>query len=795
MGDELGTVKLTPLLATLPTVTTTLPVVAPAGTGATKLVALQLVGVAVIPLNFTVLVPCVAPKFAPVIVTDVPINPDAGFKLVMLGPGTVTVKFMPLLATPPTLTTTFPVVAPDGTSTTTLVALQLVGVAVIPLNFTVLVPCVAPKFAPVIVTDVPISPDVGFKLVMLGPGTVTVKFMPLLATPPTLTTTFPVVAPAGTSTTTLVALQLFCVAVIPLNVAVLVPCVAPKFAPVIVTDVPISPDAGFKLVMLGPGTVTVKFMPLLTTPPTVTTTLPVVAPAGTGATKLVALQLVGVAVIPLNFTVLVPCVAPKFAPVIVTDVPINPDAGFKLVMLGPGTVTVKFMPLLATPPTLTTTFPVVAPDGTSTTTLVALQLFCVAVIPLNVAVLVPCVAPKFAPVIVTDVPISPDAGFKLVMLGPGTVTVKFMPLLTTPPTVTTTLPVVAPAGTGATMLVALQLVGVAVIPLNFTVLVPCVAPKFAPVIVTDVPINPDAGFKLVMLGPGTVTVKFMPLLATPPTLTTTFPVVAPDGTSTTTLVALQLVGVAVIPLNFTVLVPCVAPKFAPVIVTDVPISPDVGFKLVMLGAGTVTVKLTPLLATPPTVTTTLPVVAPAGTSTTTLVALQLVAVAATPLNVTVLVPCVAPKFAPLIVTELPTNPEVGLKLVMLGPGTVTVKFMPLLAAPPTVTTTFPVVAPAGTSTTTLVALQLVAVAATPLNVTVLVPCVAPKFAPLIVTELPTNPEVGLKLVMLGPGTVTVKFMPLLATPPTLTTTFPVVAPAGTSTTTLVALQLVAVAAT
>jgi hypothetical protein len=34
------------------------------------------------------------------------------------------------------------------------------------------------------------------------------------------------------------------------------------------------------------------------------------------------------------------------------------------------------------------------------------------------------------------------------------------------------LPVAAPAGTGATMLVADQLVGVAVVPLNFTVLVP-----------------------------------------------------------------------------------------------------------------------------------------------------------------------------------------------------------------------------------------------------------------------------------------------------------------------------------
>jgi hypothetical protein len=58
------------------------------------------------------------------------------------------------------------------------------------------------------------------------------------------------------------------------------------------------------------------------------------------------------------------------------------------------------------------------------------------------------------------------------MLGTGTVTVKLTPLLATPPTVTTTLPVVAPAGTGITMLVPLQLVGVAAIPLNFTVLVP-----------------------------------------------------------------------------------------------------------------------------------------------------------------------------------------------------------------------------------------------------------------------------------------------------------------------------------
>jgi hypothetical protein len=70
------------------------------------------------------------------------------------------VKLTPLLATPPTVTTTFPVVAPVGTGTAMLVALQLVGVpAAVPLNVTVLVPCVIPKFVPVIVTGVPTAPD------------------------------------------------------------------------------------------------------------------------------------------------------------------------------------------------------------------------------------------------------------------------------------------------------------------------------------------------------------------------------------------------------------------------------------------------------------------------------------------------------------------------------------------------------------------------------------------------------------------------------------------------------------
>ncbi len=63
-------------------------------------------------------------------------------------------------------------------------------------------------------------------------------------------------------------------------------------------------------------------------------------------------------------------------------------------------------------------------------------------------------------------------------------------------------------------------------------------PKFVPVIVTDVPGGPDAGLRLVMFGG---TVKRTPLLAMPATITTTLPVVAPKGTGTTIVVALQLV--------------------------------------------------------------------------------------------------------------------------------------------------------------------------------------------------------------------------------------------------------------
>jgi hypothetical protein len=133
-------------------------------------------------------------------------------------------------------------------------------------------------------------------------------------------------------------------------------------------------------------------------------------------------------------------------------------------------------------------------------------------------------------------------------------TVNLTPLLATPPIVTTTFPVVAPAGTGATMLVADQVVGAAVVPLNVTVLVPLVAPKFAPVIVTDAPTAPLAGDSVVIVG-AEVTVNCMLLLAIPPAVTTTFPVVAPAGTGTAMLVAPHAAGVAAMPLNVTELAP------------------------------------------------------------------------------------------------------------------------------------------------------------------------------------------------------------------------------------------------
>jgi hypothetical protein len=213
---------------------------------------------------------------------------------------------------------------------------HVVGVAAVPLKVTVLVPLVAPKLLPLIVMAAPTGPLDGDKLVSVG-GTVTVYERVLLARPPTVTTTLPVVAPAGTEATMLLADQVVGVAAVPLKVTVLVPWVAPKLLPLMVTAVATGPLDGERLVSVGVAPEeTVYVSALLATPPTVTRTLPVVAPAGAGATMLVVDQVVGVAVMPPNVTVLAPLVDPKLLPLIVTAVATGPLDGERLVSVGAG---------------------------------------------------------------------------------------------------------------------------------------------------------------------------------------------------------------------------------------------------------------------------------------------------------------------------------------------------------------------------------------------------------------------------------------------------------------------------
>lgn len=273
-------------------------------------------------------------------------------------------------------------------------------------------------------------------------------------------------------------------------------------------------------------------------------------------------------------TVVAPCIAFRDAP----GIAVVPSSFVTFPETVPAAFTVKLTPLLATPPAVTMTGPVVDPEGTGATILVALQLVGLAVVPLNVIVLVPWVAPNVVPLMVMESPTEPEVGERLFIFG---VTTKVAPLLACPLTVTTTVPVMALAGTGATMLVLFQLVGLAETPLNVIVLVPCVAPKLLPAMVTDVPTGLEPGVMLSIFG---LTVKATPLLARPFLVTTTLPVVAPAGTVATMPVLFQLVAVAVIPLKAIVLVPCVAPKFVPVTVTDVPMTPEVGARLLIVGA-------------------------------------------------------------------------------------------------------------------------------------------------------------------------------------------------------------------
>jgi len=154
-------------------------------------------------------------------VIDAPIAPDVGEIRVIPGPD-VTVKGTALLDTPLRDTITSPLVAPDGTDTRIEVSLQLEGVAATPLKVTVLNVLDGPKLLPLSVTGAPMCAEVGDKLAKLGVEP-TANRATLLLTPPTVTHTFPVVAPLGTETTMELSLQLVGLAVKFPKLTVLVP--------------------------------------------------------------------------------------------------------------------------------------------------------------------------------------------------------------------------------------------------------------------------------------------------------------------------------------------------------------------------------------------------------------------------------------------------------------------------------------------------------------------------------------------------------------------------------------------
>lgn len=147
---------------------------------------------------------------------------------------------------------------------------------------------------------------------------------------------------------------------------------------------------------------------------------------------------------------------------------------------------------------------------------------------------------KLVPVRVTVVPTGPVVGENEVIVGVGKITVNELALVpVSDPTVTVMTPEVAPAGTTAAMLVAVLAVTVAVVPLNFTVLLAGVVLKFDPVMVTVVPIKPLIGLNVVTVGAvREITVKLVVLVTLFPfTVTWIGPVVAPIGTLVVMLVA------------------------------------------------------------------------------------------------------------------------------------------------------------------------------------------------------------------------------------------------------------------
>ena len=150
---------------------------------------------------------------------------------------------------------------------------------------------------------------------------------------------------------------------------------------------------------------------------------------------------------------------------------------------------------------------------------------------------------------------------------------------------------------------------------------------------------------------------------------------------------------------------------------------------------------------------------------------------------------------PVMTTDVPTGPLVGLNDVIVG-GRMTVKLPALVPVPDGVVTAIvPLAAPAGTlavNCVTELTVMFVNPTSVPLNFT---DATFTKLVPVRVMLSPTPPLVGVKLVTVG-AAATVKSAALVPVPAAVTTEiFPVVAPAGIMAAIWVALLTVLVAAT
>src|SRR5947209_9531683 len=132
-----------------------------------------------------------------------------------------------------------------------------------------------------------------------------------------------------------------------------------------------------------------------------------------------------------------------------------------------------------------------------------------------------------------------------------------------------------------------------------------------------------------------------------------------------------------------------------------------------------TPKMVALCAVPPDVVNEIiPVVAVGGTVAMMVVLVAESTAAETALNLTWLLAGTGSKSCPVRVTFVPALPWLGVKLLIVGGGALTMNDCALTAVPPRVVMPIgPVVTPPGTSTVRLVADAAVTVAGAPLNVT------------------------------------------------------------------------------